>query len=333
MSPNHSISQEAKSLPKRGSLSLIFRSLKSLLSGKVARQGYLAAVDQGVISLANFTATIILARKISPTELGVYGVGFIALRLTRSLQEGLVVQPMNVFGAGMDAAEFKRYASSSGLIQAGLAVATSLAAALGGWILTALGNDTAGPVLFALWFAFLSWQMQEYIRRLMYTRGDVFFALVNTVLANGIRLGLMIWWASTNGLNGIAGLNAIAWGSLGALVLGLLTTPSYWSRDLLDIKETWRRNWGFGRWILGGGLGLFITQFIGSAATIVWVGGTSVVMFGALKAVRRLRVHPQADVVGIDVFEHGASLWPDVLPFEDEGEMAGQAATAPAAGD
>lgn len=285
MSPNHSTSQEAKSLPKRGNLSLIFWSLKSLLSGKVARQGYLAAVDQGVISLANFSATIILARKISPTELGVYGVGFIALRLTRSLQEGLIVQPMNVFGAGMDAAEFKRYASSSGLIQAGLAIATSLAAALGGWILTALGNDTAGPVLFALWFAFLSWQMQEYIRRLMYTRGDVFFALVNTVLANGIRLGLMIWWASTNGLSGIAGLNAIAWGSLGALVLGLLTTPSYWSRDLLDIKETWRRNWGFGRWILGGTLANWLSvEFY----PVLTAGLISFAAAGAYRALQNL---------------------------------------------
>jgi O-antigen/teichoic acid export membrane protein len=248
------MSQEAKTLSKRGNLLLVFSTVTNLLSGKVARQGYLAAVDQGVISLANFSATIILARKISPTELGVYGVGFIALRLTRSLQEGLVVQPMNVFGAGMDAPDFKRYATSSGLIQAGLALATSLAAAVGGWILTALGNDTAGPVLFALWFAFLSWQMQEYIRRLMYTRGDVFLALVNTILANGIRLGLMIWWASTNGLNGIAGLNAIAWGSLGALLLGMLTTRSYWSRDIPDIKDTWKLNWGFGRWVLGGTL-------------------------------------------------------------------------------
>jgi Amt family ammonium transporter len=85
--------------------------------------------------------------------------------------------------------------------------------------------------------------------------------------------------------------------------------------------------------LLGGGLDSFITQFIGSAATVVWVGGASVVMFSALKAMGRLRVNPKADAIGIDIYEHGASLWPDVLPFEDEGEMAGTAATAPATGD
>jgi hypothetical protein len=91
--------------------------LLNLFSGKSAREGYLAAVDQGVISLSNFVATILLARSISPTELGIYGVGFTALRLTRCLQEGLVVQPMNVIGAGMDEGLSNATPPASSLIQ------------------------------------------------------------------------------------------------------------------------------------------------------------------------------------------------------------------------
>ena len=49
--------------------------------------------DSGVISLSNFLATIILARNVDPTQLGVYGVGFVTLRLVRAVQEGLIVQP------------------------------------------------------------------------------------------------------------------------------------------------------------------------------------------------------------------------------------------------
>ena len=89
------------SLPRRG---------LRVLSGQGAREGYLAAVDQGAISIANFAATIILARAITPTDLGVYGVGFTALRLVRSVQEGLTIQPINAYGAGMDAENFRRYA-------------------------------------------------------------------------------------------------------------------------------------------------------------------------------------------------------------------------------
>ena len=58
-------------------------AILALFSGSGARAGYLAAIDQGMISLANFIATLILARNGSPTELGVYGVGFTLLRLVR----------------------------------------------------------------------------------------------------------------------------------------------------------------------------------------------------------------------------------------------------------
>jgi hypothetical protein len=39
-----------------------------LLSGVAAREGYLAAADQAVISLSNFLATIILARNVDPAS-------------------------------------------------------------------------------------------------------------------------------------------------------------------------------------------------------------------------------------------------------------------------
>ena len=62
----------------------IIGSLLRLFTGQGARQGYLAAIDQAVISLSNFAATIILARNVDPTQLGVYGVGFVTLRLVRA---------------------------------------------------------------------------------------------------------------------------------------------------------------------------------------------------------------------------------------------------------
>jgi hypothetical protein len=49
---------------------------------------------------------------------------------------------------------------------------------------------------------------------MLYTRGAVFNAVVNTFLANAIRLALMFAWACQGQLTGISSLNAIAWGSL-----------------------------------------------------------------------------------------------------------------------
>lgn len=223
----------------------------ALLAGRGARDGYLAAVDQGLISLANFLATLILARVVSPTELGVYGVGFTSLRLIRSFQEGLTIQPVNTFGAGLDEASFRRYASNTSLIQLGLAFLSALGAAVLGWILIKTGNDTAGPAVLGLWFPFLTWQIQEYLRRLLYTRGEIFNAVINTLIANSVRIGLMIWWVGGGRLDGISGLTAIAWGSLVAMLPGIWLTRRYWSPSKPGLGQTWRQNWEFGRWILG----------------------------------------------------------------------------------
>ncbi len=223
----------------------------SLLVGQGAREGYLAAVDQGLISLANFMATLILARSVTLTELGVYGVGFTSLRLIRAIQEGLTIQPVNTFGAGMDEARFRSYASHTSLIQSGLAVVSAVGAAVLGWILIATGNDTAGPAVLALWFPFLTWQLQEYLRRLLYTRGQILNAVVNTLLANAVRIGLIFWWLRTGSLTGIRGLEAIAWGSFVALLPGIWQTRHYWSLSLNGLPETWRQNADFGRWVVG----------------------------------------------------------------------------------
>lgn len=287
MSPdqNHTPARQALASARASSLLAYIKPLIGTLSGQGAREGYLAATDQAVISASNFIATIILARVVSPTELGVYGVGFTALRLVRSLQEGVVIQPMNVFGATLDETDFKRYATGTSLIQLFLALVTSALAAVGGWLLIKLGNDTAGPAMFALWFAFLWWQLQEHIRRMLYTRGAVFQALANTLIANIFRLLLMFWWASRAELSGIGGLHAIGWGSLAALLPGLWLTREAWTSKPLNLIDTWKKNWGFGRWIVGSSLANWLAvEFY----PILTAGMISFAAAGAYRALQNL---------------------------------------------
>lgn len=284
LDPNTPLPQEAPPSSVRYSPSL-GKSLVTLFSGTSARMGYLAALDQGVISLTNFLATIILARNVNPTELGVYGVGFITLRLARSFQEGITVQPMNVFGAAMDETTFKRYATSSSVIQLIWAMISSLVVAVAGWGLTELGNDTAGPALFSLWFAFLFWQLQEYVRRMLYTRQAVMHAVFNTVVANSIRLAILLWWATQGKLSGAAGLDAIAWGALLSLLPGLWSTRNYWTKNMFGLKETWVRNWGFGRWVFGGTIANWVAvEFY----PILTAGMVSFAAAGAYRALQNL---------------------------------------------
>lgn len=274
-------------------------AIYGLFTSHGAVEGYLAAIDQSVISVANFLATVILARNVSPTELGVYGVGFTSLRLVRSVQDGLVTQPIATFGSSMDVPAFKKYASATGVIQLLLSAATACAAALGGWFLTRTGNDLAGPALFSLWGAFLWWQLQEYVRRVMYTRGDVFHAVLNTIIANAVRLALMIWWAGSGQLNGVTGLTAIAWGSLVALLPGIWQTRAYWTWQVTQLRRTWKLNWDFGRWIMGGSIANWVSvEFY----PILTAGMISFAAAGAYRALQNLVSPVQLLLRATDMF-------------------------------
>lgn len=82
---------------------------RRFLSTKLANNGKYAALDQAVISLSNFAASILLARLVSPTELGAYVTGFLAIYFVRAVQNGLIIQPLNALGAVKSEGAFKGY--------------------------------------------------------------------------------------------------------------------------------------------------------------------------------------------------------------------------------
>jgi len=290
-------------------------SLILLFSGQGARAGYLAAADQGLISIANFLATLFLARSASPTELGIYGVGFTSLRLVRSIQEGLCIQPLNTFGAAQDEDAFRRYATSTSLLQILLALLSAASVSLAGWLALRLGNDVAGPTLIALGPAFLWWQLQEYVRRMLYTRGRVLAAAFNTAVANAFRLGIMIWWMRRDQLDGPTSLQAIALGALVALLPGVWQTRRYWTLGFENLRQVWAHNWDFGRWVMGGLIANWVAvEFY----PVLTAGMVSFAAAGAYRALQNLVAPVQLLLRATDTF-----LTPRAAKtFHDQGQPA-----------
>lgn len=95
-------------------------------------------------------------------------------------------------------------------------------------------------------------------------------------------------------------------GIFGVLSVGLFGQPGLVRSDI-DFA---------GGVFLTGDFKLLGVQSTGAAAIVGFTAIFSLLMFGVLKAMGRLRVHPKADALGIDVYEHGASLWPDVYPID-----------------
>ncbi len=92
-----------------------------------------------------------------------------------------------------------------------------------------------------------------------------------------------------------------ACGAFGTLMIGIVGSEALGAPSLFD----------------GGGLGLFGTQLIGVVVVAVWAGVTSYIMFTLLNRIDVLHVHPEADRIGIDAYEHHASVWPNVLPLNE----------------
>jgi Amt family ammonium transporter len=92
-------------------------------------------------------------------------------------------------------------------------------------------------------------------------------------------------------------------GMMGTLAVGFLGQP----------ELTVNKKAGL---LLGGGFDLLLIQGLGVLAIIIFTVVFAFVMFSALNLFGRLRMHPAGDKFGIDVYEHGASAWPDVYPID-----------------
>lgn len=254
-------------------------------TSKIANNGKYAAIDQGIISLSNFLASVLLARLVSPTELGVYVLGFLAIYFIRSVQDGLIIQPLNTFGAISTPAEFKGYFSAAAIQQLILSGLSSGIALLLGWILTKLGNDTVGPTIFTLWFCFFTWQLQEFFRRTFYTRGEVQKAVILSGISNIIRLAIILLPGIHQEITGRTGLNAIGWGALAATAIGLWLAKKYFTREIPNLRTTWMKNWRFGRWILGASMADWAVLHL---YPIIMAGMVSFAAAGAYQALQNL---------------------------------------------
>ncbi len=280
-------------------MNLKIKTTITMLSARMANNGKFAAIDQGVISISNFAASILLARLVSPTELGVYVIGFLAIYFIRAIQNGIIVQPLNTFGAVKTSESFKSYFATVSIFQILLSVLSALGAAVLGWILTFLGNDILGPTIFVLWFCFLTWQLQEFLRRVFYTRGKVLKAVWISLCANIIRLGLIVVLSEGGEISGLTGLNAIGWGSLIATLLGAWLARDYFTSQPKHLKETWRENWGFGRWILGASM---VDWVVVDLYPIIMAGFVSFTATGVYQALQNLVAPIHVLLRAIDTF-------------------------------
>ncbi len=142
------------------------------------------------------------------------------------------------------------------------------------------------------------------------------------MMANGILAGLV-------GITAGADSVALEMGLLVGFLAGLLVVVSVTMFDSLKIDDPVGAISVHGTcgilgtlWVglvaidgglfTGGGAELVIAQVIGIVGVAAWVGISSAILFGVLKAMGQLRVSEEEEIEGLDVHEHGVAGYPEL---------------------
>lgn len=229
--------------------------------------------DQAVISGSNFGLMVLLARELGPEGFGLFILGYTALLFTNSIQSALFTGPHNVLGATRQGMEYDEYTRSTTLGQgifsftAGLLVGIVALAALG------QGNEWSSFLL-AVACAVVTWQLQEFLRRVFYTQGDYSIAFTNGLVTYGSQMAIIVILWQTSLLSATTAMIAVALSSGVGTVVGVLRLRSVLARlpNLHLAKAHWSDNWTFGRWLLGSSMASWTSGHLYPLLTAGFVG-------------------------------------------------------------
>lgn len=221
-----------------------------------------AIADQALISASNFFTMVLVARGLgSPAEFGTFTLVYSALLFANILQVALITQPHNVLGTGRAGSDYRLYTTSCGVAQLLLVLAEGIVALLV-YAVASRSHWPATGMLLALAPSIVAWQLQEFVRRVIYTEGRYAAAFVNDLISyGGQTLFIAALWLldalQNRGMlatryHWLTGANALyvlaATSALAALVGAWQIRGSLSRRITLSALP---ENWHFGKWLAG----------------------------------------------------------------------------------
>jgi O-antigen/teichoic acid export membrane protein len=202
--------------------------------------------DQVLISTMNFGTMVFLARTLGPAEFGAFTLAYLVLLLANSLQTALITQPHNVLGAPLDGPAYRDYTTSAAVGQLAVAAGFSLLVLTSAAGASALGWNQR-PLLLALAVAVPAWQLQEFARRALYTKGRIRAAFLNDVVSYGGQLALVLLFIRGRILTPPLAVYSIAATSAVAAVAGVWSIRSQLGGRVS--LSAFRESWAIGRWL------------------------------------------------------------------------------------
>jgi O-antigen/teichoic acid export membrane protein len=260
----------------------VIMRLLSKLRGVLKPHLFLPLFDQVLVSGSAFLTTVLLARNLSLDQFGVYSLAWMVVLFVGGIQAALILFPMMSLGPQKSGRE--RDAFFSGLTAQQVAFAFVCAAVM------VVGTSTlaqvfAGPLSlsFALSLGVAGGvcQMQEFQRRLLFTEGRPFAALISDCVRYG---GQVAGLAAAFAL-GFYGVDAILWITAATALAAVLVFPGFLLGGLRlgpkYLLREFQSNWHFSSWLVGSSLLAWLSSQSSGMLTGVILGPAAV---GALRA-------------------------------------------------
>lgn len=254
----------------------------------------MAVLDQTLLSGTNFLTLLLVGRSAVPAEFGVFVVVYTGLWMFQAVQGALIVEPMNVLAAPKEGDDYRSYTTNMFISQV-------LFATVAGLVILALGAVLVHlrSVLFAFAFAVVSWQIQEFVRRVFYNRTRVGAGLMNDVISYGGQIILLAVLYAQGVLTPVSALVAAAVTSALAAVVGGWQVR----HDLtaaFGVHSLWRTaavNWRFGRWLLGANAFRVIANRCTVFIVVGFIGPVGMAGFAAASVLSRV---PEAMMLALE---------------------------------
>lgn len=238
--------------------------------------------DQLLLSIVNFITLFLLARAVDPDAFGAFSLVYGVMLIANYGQLAFITQPHNVIAAALRGGDYRVYTRS--LLGAQVVAVSLLAGAVAAvaGVAGAIASHDTFLLLVAVIPALPLWQLQEFVRRVLYTEHRQAAAFGNDLLSYGGQGILVGALAATGRLTAPAALYAAAVTSAAACALGFaqIRRSFQWaSINRGPIVESF----DFGKWLAAAiGAHWVATQgYLYLAAAILGVA-----VAGALRAVQ-----------------------------------------------
>lgn len=218
-------------------------------------QGFWAFVDQGVVSLANFVCSVLIARAAGTTEeirkfeFGLYGMGFLVFVFLTGLAKALVWTPHTSLAPRFEGEDRNRYDASVTIHFLVFTLVSGLAMLLVGGYYTLFVPQSAFARLFFVCSACMGMLLlREHVRRLCLARLHMVEAVVFDLTVSLLQIAGLGLLYLTGKLTGTSALWPMALAC--ALSIGWLWLRNdrfVWNAS--SVWPHWIQNWTTAKWI------------------------------------------------------------------------------------